>query len=120
MTINRQLSGIRPASAPPARRARAVAPWRIWTALLTAITFVVLVSTAAMHHHATAVEDQDCAVCSVVTHKVTNLPLVVLPKLVVVFLSYSPFLLPKPFITLASPVVLPPSCGPPAASSTIC
>jgi len=102
------------------RRARTVAPWRFWTALLTAITFVVLVSTAAMHHHATAVEDQDCPVCSVVTHKVADLPPVSLPVLVVVLLSYAPFLLLRPGVTHASPVSLPPSCGPPASIPTIC
>ncbi|MDR3482007.1 MAG: hypothetical protein P4L91_14985 [Burkholderiaceae bacterium] len=102
------------------RRARAGAPWRIWAALLTAISFVVLVSTSAMHHHATAVDDQDCPVCSVVTHKAAGpLPLA-LPTPVVVFLSYAPFLLSKPGVAHASPVSLPPSCGPPAPISTIC
>ena len=102
------------------RRARAVAPWRVWTALLTAITFVVLVSTAAMHHHATAVDDQDCPVCSVVTHKAAGPLPAVLPTPVVIFLSYTPFLPSKPGVAHASPVPLPPSCGPPAPISTIC
>jgi hypothetical protein len=110
----------RQTSAPPLRRAYAVARWRVWTALLTALTFVVLVSTAAMHHHATTAEDQDCAVCSVITHKITDVPLVILPRLVVVLVSYAPFLLAAPAIAPASPLLLPPGCGPPDGSSAIC
>jgi hypothetical protein len=102
------------------RRARAVAPWRIWAALLTAITFMVLISTAAMHHHATAVDDQDCPICSVVTHKAAGSLPATLPAQVVVLLSYAPFLPSKPGVAHASPVSLPPSCGPPASISAIC
>ena len=102
------------------RRAYAVERWRVWTAMLTAITFVVLVSTAAMHHHATMVEDQDCAICSVVTHKLADLPLVTLPRLVVIFIAYAPFLPATQRVAHASPSLLPPSCGPPAPSTEIC
>lgn len=84
------------------------------------ITFVVLVSTAATHHHATVVDDQDCAICSVVAHKVSGLPPVALPVLMVVLLSYAPFILFKQGVALASPVLLPPSCGPPASMPAIC
>ena len=100
----------------PSRHARAVAPWRIWTALITTLAFVMLIATSATHHHATAVDDQDCAVCSVVTHKITDPPLVVLPRLVVIVLAYSPYLLAKSSVVFAAPVLLPPSCGPPLAS----
>jgi len=103
---------------PPVRRN--VAPWRIWTALFTAITFAFLVSTAAMHHHATAADDQDCAVCSVVAHKLAELPLAATPKLVVILISYAPFLLAKSTVVLVSQVRLPPSCGPPHGILTIC
>jgi hypothetical protein len=109
-------SSHRQASSPPARPAR----WRVWTALLAAITFIVLVSTAATHHHATTVDDQDCAICSVVTHKLADLPLVKLPKLVVILVSYAPFLRAAPSVAHASPLRLPPSCGPPALSPPIC
>src|SRR5471030_669549 len=81
----------------------AVARWRVWTALLTAITFAVLVSTAAMHHHASVADDQDCAICSVVTHKLTDVPLVKMPRLVLVLVSYAPYLLATPAVAHASP-----------------
>jgi hypothetical protein len=99
----------------PVRRGRAVAPWRLWTALITTIAFVMLLATAATHHHATAIDDQDCAVCGVVTHKVSDPPLITLPQQVVVVVGYSPYLLTKPTILKATPVQLPPSCGPPVA-----
>jgi hypothetical protein len=102
------------------QRARAIAPWRVWTALLTAMTFVVLVSTAAMHHHATVVDDQDCAVCSIVTHKVTDIPPTTLPALVLILLSFAPFLLAKPGVAHVSSILFPPARGPPARTSTIC
>jgi hypothetical protein len=103
----------------PTRRVRDVAPWRIWTALITTLAFVMLLATAATHHHATAIDDQDCAVCGVVTHKISDPPLVSLPELVVVVLAYSPYLLAKPTVVQASPVQLPPSCGPPASVTTV-
>lgn len=102
----------------PARHVRDVAPWRIWTALITTLAFVMLLATAATHHHATAIDDQDCAVCGVVTHKVSDPPLVTLPEQVVVVLAYSPYLVAKPTAVQASPIQLPPSCGPPASTST--
>jgi hypothetical protein len=103
----------------PSWRARDAAPWRIWTALITTLAFVMLLATAATHHHATAIDDQDCAVCSVVTHKVSDPPPVTLPALVVVVLAYSPYLLAKPTVVKASPIQLPPSCGPPASASIV-
>jgi len=102
----------RPAA--PQARAVAVDRWRVWTALLTAITFVVLVSSAAMHHHATAVEDQECATCSVLTHKLAALHAVKLPELALILVSYAPYLLATPIAVHLSPTLLPPACGPPA------
>ncbi|MBV8666893.1 MAG: hypothetical protein JO269_10465 [Burkholderiaceae bacterium] len=101
-------------------RARAAAPWRVWTALLTAITFAVLVATAATHHHASVVEDQDCAVCGVVTHKLADPPPVVLLRPVLILVSYLPYLAVVPLVRFSSPLLLPPACGPPTLSSTSC
>jgi len=101
------------------KRVRDVAPWRIWTALITTFAFVMLIATAATHHHTTAIDDQDCAVCGVVSHKVSDTPLVTLPEQVVVLLAYSPYLLAKPTLVQAMPVKLPPSCGPPASASIV-
>ena len=104
----------RKASLPPVRRQANLAPWRFWTAILTAIAFTFLVSTAATHHHKTLIDDQDCAVCSVVSHKLADQPLVVLPKLVAILIAYAPFLPAASCATHVSPFLLPPSCGPPA------
>jgi hypothetical protein len=113
-------SSHRTASVPPTPGAHTVQRWRVWTAILTAVTFVVLVSTAAMHHHTTAAEDQDCSICSVVTHKLADHPLVDLPKLTVIFISYAPFLPAMPGVAHVSPLLPPPSCGPPAPSLSVC
>jgi len=88
--------------------------------LFTAISFALLITTAATHHHATAVDDQDCAVCSVVTHKISGTPLVALTHLVVILLSYAPFLFALPASAPVSFRLLPPSCGPPALAPAIC
>jgi len=101
------------------QRTRVVARWRVWAALLTLVTFAVLVSTAAMHHHATVVDDQDCAICSIVTHKTSDLPPTTLPALVLILLSFAPFLLVKPGVAHVSSILFPPACGPPARTSTI-
>ena len=103
-----------PASAPKMHSTRSLAPWRFWTALVTTVAFVLLLSTVSTHHHATTADDQDCAVCSVVSHKVTDLPEVVLPKLVLVLVSYAPLLVPGTCVARVSASLLPPSRGPPA------
>jgi hypothetical protein len=104
------------AIAAPLERATAVGRWRFWTALLTLFAFVTLVATAATHHHASAVEDQECAVCGVVAHKIGDVPLVKLPAATLVLLAFAPHLPMAQAIIPVSPRTLPPSCGPPAAS----
>ncbi|HEY8026572.1 MAG TPA: hypothetical protein VIF60_18655 [Burkholderiaceae bacterium] len=104
------------ASAPNARGARSLAPWRFWTALVTVIAFTLLLSSVSAHHHTTAADDQDCAVCSVVSHKVSDLPEVVLPKLVLVLVSYAPHLSLTACDAPVSLSLLPPSRGPPAGA----
>ncbi len=99
------------ASAPSARRS--LAPWRYWTILLTIVAFVGLLTTASTHNHASVADDQDCAVCSIVTHNTSDLPTVDLPKQVLVLISYAPFLAPSNCHNYVSPALLPPSCGPP-------
>ena len=88
--------------------------------LLTAITFVCLLITAATHHHATAIQDQECAVCSVALHKVANTHLVDLPKMVAVLFFYAIFLIEARVIAHVITLYLPPSCGPPRSSPAIC
>jgi heme/copper-type cytochrome/quinol oxidase subunit 2 len=100
----------------PTHGMRSLAAWRFWTALVTIVAFVLLLSNISTHHHATSAEDQDCAVCSVVSHKITDLPEVVLPKLVLVIVSFASLLVLRARVARPSVSLLPPSCGPPAGA----
>ncbi len=97
-----------------APRARSLAPWRFWTTIVTIAAFLSLLLTVSSHQHLTQAEDQDCAICSVVSHKLSDPPKVVLPKLVLVLLNFTPFLAFAACKPHVSPSLLPPSCGPPA------
>ena len=97
-----------------APRARRLAPWRYWTAIVTIVAFLSLLLTISSHLHLTQAEDQDCAICSVVSHKVSDPPPVSLPTLVLVLLSFAPFLAFAACKPHVSPSLLPPSCGPPS------
>ncbi|HEX8955178.1 MAG TPA: hypothetical protein VF798_02830 [Burkholderiaceae bacterium] len=99
------------ANAPSARR---VAPWRFWTTIVTIAAFLSLLLAASSHHHISQAEDQDCAICSVVSHKVSDPPPVVLPQLVLVLLNIAPFLAFAACKPHLSPSLLPPACGPPS------
>jgi uncharacterized membrane protein YoaK (UPF0700 family) len=91
----------------------AVKAWRVWLALLTAFAFVLLVTTATQHHHASSAEDLDCSICSVVMHKLADAPLMHLQKLLIVFIAFAFFQASASCILHTSPLWLPPSCGPP-------
>ena len=97
-----------------APRARRLAPWRFWTTIVTIAAFLSLLLTVSSHHHLTQAEDQDCAICSVVSHKVSDPPAVALPQLVLVLLAFAPFLAFAACKPHVSPSLLPPSCGPPS------
>ena len=97
-----------------APRARRLAPWRYWTALVTIAAFLSLLVTVSSHVHLTQAEDQDCAICAVVSHKVGDPPAVALPKLVLVLLTFAPFLAFAACKPHVSPLLLPPACGPPS------
>ncbi|MES2072164.1 MAG: hypothetical protein V4488_17545 [Pseudomonadota bacterium] len=88
--------------------------WRAWIAVITAITFVLLVSTAATHHHATSLEDQGCSLCSAVVHKLSGAEPAQMLVQAVVFLAYRLPSLETASVVYLSPLLLPPSCGPPA------
>lgn len=99
-----------------ASRVRSLAPWRFWTAIVTIVAFLSLLTVVPTHHHATPAEDQDCAVCSIVSHKVGDTPVVAIPALVLVLLSFAPYLAFALCKAHVQPVLLPPSCGPPATA----
>ena len=97
-----------------ARHARGLAPWRYWTTIVTIAAFLSLLLTVSSHHHLSQAEDQDCAICSVVSHKVSDPPPAALPSLVLVLLSFAPYLAFAACKPHVSPSLLPFACGPPA------
>lgn len=88
--------------------------WRAWVAVITAITFVLLVSTAATHRHATSLEDQGCSLCAAVVHKLTGSEPALKLAQTVVFLAYRLPSVQAIDIDYPAPLLFPPSCGPPA------
>jgi hypothetical protein len=99
-----------------ATRARARAGWQLLVALFAALSFVLLVSTAATHRHADAVSSHDCAVCSVVADKIAGTPAAPVLVQIVQLQPYLLFIVAASVAAYASPRLLPPACGPPAAS----
>ncbi|HAT32378.1 MAG TPA: hypothetical protein DCW29_16475 [Janthinobacterium sp.] len=96
-------------------RRRARDPWRLCVALFTALSFILLLATAATHHHK-AFEAQDCALCSAVLDKVAD---VATPPVLVrqaEILLYFIQVATAQAVAYASPHLLPPSCGPPHAT----
>ncbi|WP_394779579.1 hypothetical protein [Undibacterium sp.] len=90
--------------------------WRAWVAVLTIISFVLLVSTAATHHHTSSLEDQGCSLCTAVAHKLSgDMPVLKLAQ-TVTFLAYRLPPLQLISVTYTCPLLFPPSCGPPVLS----
>jgi hypothetical protein len=90
--------------------------WRAWIAVITALTFVLLVTTAATHHHATSLEDQGCSLCAAVVHKLTGSEPALKLAQTVVFLAYCLPPLETVSVAYLTPLLFPPSRGPPALS----
>lgn len=94
---------------------RRASSWRSLVVFFSALCFVLLVSTAATHHHDSAVEGASCVLCSVAAEPMADVPPPPAPIEQVVTLSYvlvseQPIEAPHSFTA-----VLPPSCGPPAS-----
>lgn len=87
--------------------------WGTCVAVFTAISFVLLVSTAASHRHATSLEDQACSMCSVATHKLAGADLAPVLAQTRALLAYYLPMLAAIRIVAVSPLLLPPICGPP-------
>jgi len=88
--------------------------WKAGIALLTALSFVLLISTAATHHHANSVEDQSCSLCSAVSNKLDHVTPTALAIVTLHVLVYKLFTSKEDVSDFALPTLLPPSCGPPA------
>lgn len=89
---------------------------RMWIAAVTVLAFITLLATAASHHHRTAVEDRDCAVCSTAAHKVPELTVAIaLPPVVFQFFYPTVPFVARKAVYAAFPFI-PPTRGPPMAS----
>lgn len=82
-------------------------------ALLTALSFIALVSTAVTHYHGTSQETQDCSICAVVADKIgsANAPAALIAAQLFVLFSVVTASLRN--ASYANSELLPPSCGPP-------
>ncbi|GGC60495.1 hypothetical protein GCM10011396_04240 [Undibacterium terreum] len=95
--------------------ARLGSGWRAWIAVITAISFVLMVSTAVTHHHATSLEDQGCSLCTAVAHKLTGAEPALQLAQTVIFLAYRLPSIEAVSVSYPTPLLFPPSCGPPSA-----
>jgi hypothetical protein len=87
--------------------------WDALIALITALSFIALISIASTHLHVTAQETIDCSFCSVASDKtggdLANVSLAV-AGFFILFLTAAPRLRSACY---ASIQLFPPSCGPP-------
>ena len=88
--------------------------WKAGLALFTALGFVLLMSTAATHHHANSVEDQACSLCSAVSNKLDHVTPSAQAPLKVQLFAYTLQTNHVYQSDFAAPPLLPPGCGPPA------
>lgn len=91
---------------------RRAGAWR-WLAVVVALAFTLLVSTAATHHHP-AGEDRDCAICAAVVHAVSDTVLPVAVPVASYVLLYALERTPTAPLHHAAAVPFPCICGPPA------
>ena len=89
--------------------------WR-WLAVVVALAFALLVSTAATHHHP-AGEDRDCAICAAVVHAVSDKVAPVAVPIASYVLLYAVERTPTVPLHHAAAVPFPCICGPPSQTS---
>lgn len=85
--------------------------WR-WLAVVVALAFALLVSTAATHHHP-AGQDRDCAICAAVVHAVSDTVLPVAVPVASYLLLYALERTAPAPLHHAVQVPFPCICGPP-------
>lgn len=86
--------------------------WR-WLAVVVALAFALLVSTAATHHHP-AGQDRDCAICAAVVHAVSDTVAPVAVPIASYVLLYAVERTPTAPLHYAASVPFPCICGPPS------
>jgi hypothetical protein len=93
---------------------RRVGPWSRWLIAALAGALLWLFVTASQHHHASDVEDADCAICTAVVHHVVDLtasPNIAPPVVAVAYLIEPA----SGYVTTSFfKAVCPPICGPPS------
>lgn len=99
-----------------ASRAALRSAWRLWVVCFAALAFVLLVSTAATHRHASMAAAHDCAICTSVADKLGGTPTPPAPVVTVQLQPYPLFFVAFCLASYAAPRLLPPSCGPPGHS----
>jgi len=90
---------------------RRASAWR-WLAVVVALAFALLVSTAATHHHPSG-EEYDCAICAAVVHAVSDTVLPVAVPVPSYVLLYAFERTPTASLHHAEAVPFPCICGPP-------
>jgi hypothetical protein len=88
----------------------------LWVACFAALAFILLVSNAATHLHASVAAAHDCAICTAVADKVGGTPVPPAPVVSVQLQPYLLFFVATYVAIYVSPRLLPPGCGPPADS----
>ena len=83
-------------------------------ALITALAFVALVSTAVTHHHETTQESQDCSICGAVSDKIGTSHVAATVAISTFFVLFTLVVVTPGNIFYPTVSLLPPSCGPPA------
>jgi hypothetical protein len=116
MAVSTHITSNKLPKRPSASRAALRSGWRLWVACFAALAFVLLVSSATTHLHASLAAAHDCAICTAVADKIGGTPV---PPEPVVAVQPQPYLLffAAPYVALyVAPRLLPPGCGPPRHS----
>jgi hypothetical protein len=87
-----------------------------WLALLMVLAFLALSITAARHLHASQETELHCAVCVAATNKIDSIAPVLDAAAPVYVLLYVASAVARHEAPAASPLPLPPACGPPRLS----
>lgn len=88
--------------------------WRACVAVVTGLAFILLLFTAATHHHESSLDDRDCAICMAVMGKVAGGTTVVASAQTVLLLQYAILSAAIRYVASLPVLFSLPICGPPA------
>lgn len=92
-------------------------PWHGVVVLFAVLSFLMLLGTAATHHHTTLVGEHDCVTCSAVTDRIADIGFVPVIHRPAVDVTYVVLAAPCCRFRRSQTVLLPPGRGPPPASA---